>query len=447
VINGDGTGYVAIVSHRDVDRDVDPALQRARARLALLADLSEALAATLDAQEGLERVCRLLAQRLGDWCAIDLLRTPERVQRACAGTRETGPEPSTGLRPLPSPPHDATGPLATTLHGGKPVLLLESDLRALPREGEWETAFAEELERQGATSAIVAPLSARRAVLGVLGVARCGRHPPLGAPELAIIQGLAHRVGLALDNARLYADAEHIAERLQRSLLPDLPCLPGVAAAARYTPSGTAAQVGGDWYDVFTLPAGSTALIVGDVVGHDLRAAIAMSQLRNMLRGIACDRQEPPDAILRRLDTAACNLYPGTYATCVYGVLHDGSSDGTWYFDYTAAGHPPPLLITAAGEARYLEEGHGPLLGVDPDLPRSSAKEFLPPGSTILLYSDGLVERRGEPLDHGLTRLRRHAARLAAQPPDAVCEQLLSALVVDIDAADDVALLAVRLPG
>jgi serine phosphatase RsbU (regulator of sigma subunit) len=212
--------------------------------------------------------------------------------------------------------------------------------------------------------------------------------------------------------------------------------------AARYVPSGAAAQVGGDWYDVFALPGGPSALIVGDVVGHDLRAAIAMSQIRNMLRGIACDREEPPEAIVRRLDTATGALCPGTCATCVYAVLHDDSEDRTWYLDYTAAGHPPPLLIMADGDSRYLEAGHGPLLGVDPSLPRTSATEAVPDGATILLYSDGLIERRGEFLDHGFTRLRRHAATLAAETPDTLCDQLLSALAPESD--DDVVLLAVR---
>jgi serine phosphatase RsbU (regulator of sigma subunit) len=421
---------------------LDEVLKRAQSRLALIADLSEAMAGTLDAREGLERVCRLLAQRLGDWCAIDLLQRDDRIERVCASSRATGPENCEPRAWRLCPPQDATGALADALRGGNPALLHAHELRALSRASEWESTLAEELARHGATTAIVAPLRARRDVLGVLCVARCGDHRHLSKAELTLIEGLAHRVGLALDNARLYAEAEHIAERLQRSLLPDLPQLPGLTMAARYVPSGAAAQVGGDWYDVFALPGGPSALIVGDVVGHDLRAAIAMSQIRNMLRGIACDREEPPEAIVRRLDTATGALCPGTCATCVYAVLHDDSEDRAWSLDYTAAGHPPPLLIMADGDSRYLEAGHGPLLGVDPSLPRTSATEAVTDGATILLYSDGLIERRGESLDHGFTRLRRHAATLAAETPDTLCDQLLSALAPESD--DDVVLLAVR---
>lgn len=424
------------------DRNLDEALQQAQSRLSLLADLSEALAGTLDAREGLERVCRLLAQRLGDRCAIDMFLGIDRIQRATASGGDSDSERREHAV-LRGPAQDATGTLPDALRGAKPVLLHAGELAELPRGSEWEIALTGEFTRYDATSAVIAPIRVRRDVMGVLSLARCGDQSPLGKPELDIIEGLVHRVGLALDNARLYAEVEHVAERLQRSLLPDLPRLDGLTTAARYLPSGTAAQVGGDWYDLFPLPGGPNALIVGDVVGHDLHAAISMSQLRNMLRGIACDRQEPPESIIRRIDTAATTLYPGTYATCIYAVLRDEPQEGTRHLDYTSAGHPPPLLITPDGEARYLEDGHGPLLGINPHVTRTSATETLPDQATILLYTDGLIERRGETLDHGLTRLRRDAAALAAETPDEVCDHLISSLAPDN--SDDVALLAVRL--
>jgi len=428
--------------------DRDPVLEQALARLALLADLSEALAGTLDAREGLERVCRLLAQRLGDWCAIDLLHGTDRIERVCTSNRDDGTQQDTREEPQRawstlSARQDATGPLSDALRGAGPRLLHTSDLRELPREEEWDTALAEELARHRATSAIIAPVRFRQEVLGVLTIARSEESEELAESDLVSVRDLAHRVGLALDNSRLHAETEHIAERLQLSLLPTIPRLRGLRMAARYLPSGAAAQVGGDWYDVFPLPDGASALIVGDVVGHDLRAAIAMSQLRNMLRGIACDRQEPPEAIVRRLDTAAHTLYPGTYATCIYAVLRHDPDTGARHLDYTSAGHPPPLLVTADGEARLLESAHGPLLGADTTAARSSAGVPLPAGATLVLYTDGLIERRSEPIDHGLTRLRRHAAGLADEPPDTVCDRLLSSL--DPDGADDVALLVVQL--
>jgi len=429
--------------------DRDPVLEQALARLALLADVSEALAGTLDAREGLERVCRLLAQRLGDWCAIDVLHGADRIERVStsngeAGTQQASPEQPPPARSTLSARQDGAGPLAGALRGGGSRLLTASELRDLPREDEWDTALADELAQHEATSAIVAPLRIRQELLGMLTIARTDENAALAESDVVSVQDLAHRVSLALDNAHLHAETEHIAERLQLSLLPTIPRLRGLRMAARYLPSGAAAQVGGDWYDVFPLPDGaSSALIVGDVVGHDLRAAIAMSQLRNMLRGIACDRQEPPDAIVRRLDTAAHTLYPGTYATCIYAVLRDDPDSGARHLDYTSAGHPPPLLVTADGESRLLESAHGPLLGADTALSRSSAAVPLPVGATLVLYTDGLIERRNEPIDHGLTRLRRDAAGLATESPDTVCDRLLSSL--DPDGTDDVALLVVQL--
>jgi len=430
------------------DYELDEALQSALDRLALLADLSEALAGTLDEREGLVRVGRLVTQRLGDWCAIDRLRGPEQMERVCSGTREGGVEAHSAQERTVVRLAKDSAALTPALRGVRPVLLGEGELRSLSGENPWERALAEEASRRDVTSIIVAPLRSRREMLGVLVLGRSRPHPSLGHHELALIQDLAHRVGLAIDSARLFADTENISERLQRSMLPELPRTDGLAAAARYAPSGTAAQVGGDWYDMFPLPGGvGTALIVGDVVGHDLRAAVTMSQIRNMLRGIACDRKEPPDHIVRRLDTAMSMLYPETSATCVYGVLRADADGRGGHLDYTSAGHPPPLLVPPDGRARFLTGGHGLLLGVDAEVARTNGDTSVPMGATLILYTDGLVERRGEVIDHGLTRLRRNAAALADASPDEVCDQLLAAQTPDTATGDDVALLVVRMLG
>lgn len=180
-------------------------------------------------------------------------------------------------------------------------------------------------------------------------------------------------------------------------------------------------------------------MIIGDVTGHDLRAAITMSQLR----GIGCDRRESPGNILRRLDLTHHTLYRHATATCLYGLLGE-RADGAWALEFSSAGHPPPLLVTHDGDTRYLTGGHGLLLGVDPDEPRPDTTEALPARSTVLLYTDGLIERRGEGLDAGMTRLRQHAAALARETLDTFCDELLNGLAADH--ADDVALLAARLP-
>ncbi|MFD9124042.1 PP2C family protein-serine/threonine phosphatase [Kitasatospora sp. NPDC059571] len=421
--------------------DVDEALQQALDRLTALAHISSALAGTLDAQAGLERACRILAQRLGDWCAIDLLADAGRLERTYASRR--GTEPPGSRAELPGPPESASAPLARVLRGAGPLLLTESDLRPVLRRDPWDAAEDRTLVEHEVACAVVAPLRVRREVLGAVTVARAANRPPFTESDLPLVEDIAHRIALAVDNGRLHREAEHIAERLQRSLLPALPQPDRLTLAARYAPAHDTAQVGGDWYDAFVLPAGPTALIIGDVTGHDLRAAVTMSQLRNMLRGIACDRQEPPGAILHRLDLAQHALYPGTTASCLYAIVQ-GPVGGPWNLDHASAGHPPPLLVTREGDTRFLDRGAGVLLGVDTALPRPSATDALPPLSTVLLYTDGLIERRGEDLGRGLARLRQHAAALSRETPNTLCDELLAGLAPD--ATDDIALLALRIP-
>ncbi|MEV7182146.1 GAF domain-containing SpoIIE family protein phosphatase [Kitasatospora sp. NPDC093679] len=420
--------------------DVDEALQQALDRLTALAHISSALAGTLDGRAGLERACRILAQRLCDWCTVDLITEQGGIERIFASRRST-PHPPGGL--LAQPPETAAGPLARVLRGAGPLLLTAADLGDVRRTDPWDRAQARTRAEQETASAVMAPLRARREVVGAVTVARTGNRPPLAEADLPLVEDIAHRLALAVDNARLHRETEHIAERLQRSLLPALPRVDRLTMAARYVPAHGTAQVGGDWYDAFVLPTGRTALIIGDVTGHDLRAAVTMSQLRNMLRGIACDRQEPPGAILSRLDLAQHALYPGATASCIYAVVH-GPDGGPWELEHASAGHLPPLLVTHEGDTGHLEGGASLLLGVDTRLPRPSATDPLPPLSTLLLYTDGLVERRGESLDRGLARLRQHAAALARESCDSFCSELVAGLAPD--STDDVALLALRIP-
>jgi serine phosphatase RsbU (regulator of sigma subunit) len=213
---------------------------------------------------------------------------------------------------------------------------------------------------------------------------------------------------------------------------------------ARYLPAPDASQVGGDWYDAFTLSDGATALAVGDVVGHDLEAAAGMAQLRNMLRAYAWAHNEPPSRIVARLDAAVMHITDVTMATMIFARIEE-RDDGHWALTWTNAGHPPPLLISHDGLARYLTDGHGILLGTGVHAPRTDATALLPPGSTLLLYTDGLIEAAGRSLDEGLQTLRRHAAALAHRPLASLTDQVLRR-VRHVRNDDDVALLAVRAP-
>ncbi|MFF5159300.1 SpoIIE family protein phosphatase [Streptomyces sp. NPDC000348] len=422
----------------DPGRDAD---RSALERLSLLADTAAALSNAPYLGEGLERVGRILTRRLADWCAVDLFTESGQVERVCLTHRSPrGHRPAEYEGRLPPVSDSARGPLARALRGAGPLLLTgppSPSQVASPLDAHYLGLF----RTMGADSAVVAPLRARRQIIGVLTVARRGRDRPFTEEDLPLVHDLVRGLALGVDNLRLHQETRNIAERLQRSLLPRLPEVENLRLAARYAASSATAQVGGDWYDGFVLPDGDTALVIGDVTGHNLDAAIAMSQLRSMLRGIAVDRQEPPETVLNRLDMANHSLYRESTATCVYALVK-GRGDGPWELVHSSAGHPPPLLIEPDGRTRYLEGGSGLMLGVDPRALRPRARDAIPAHATVLLYTDGLIERRGEHLDDALERLRRHAAALAREPLDVLCDELLIGLGTDGD--DDIAVLAVR---
>ncbi|MEU6957450.1 GAF domain-containing SpoIIE family protein phosphatase [Streptomyces sp. NPDC045714] len=421
--------------------EVDEEVQRALDRLTLLINAAEALSSTLEVDQGLRRLCRTLIPGLADWCAVDLLDGHGRLRRIVVEHRDadvTSPGLDEGLLP---PAEGSAASVARALLGVGPVLLTEfpsPDDADDPLYSREKALF----ERLAADTVVVAPLRARRQVLGVLTLARCRKEARLTEDALSLVEDLAHRVALAVDNARLHAEAQHTAERLQRSLLPELPTDGPLEVAARYQPASATARVGGDWYDAFVLPDGAMTLIIGDIAGHDLRAAVMMSQTRNMLRGIACDRKEPPGKILARLDAAHHILYPDQTLTCVYALVERLGADEPWLLHYAAAGHPAPLLVTHNGETSFLTGGRSVMLGVNPEVHRPAATESLPPDSTVLFYTDGLVERREEDLDRGLARLRQHAAALAREPLTTFCDEIVEGMAGG--GSDDVALIAVR---
>jgi len=216
----------------------------------------------------------------------------------------------------------------------------------------------------------------------------------------------------------------------------------------RYHPAVEAAQVGGDWYDAFLQPGGATVLAIGDVVGHDTVAAAAMGQLRSLLRGIAYSGGTGPAAVLASLDRAMEGLQVHTLATAAVARLEAGPVDrerGETRLRWSSAGHPPLLVLHPGGRVEALAgERADLLLGVDHAARRRESVVELQPGSTVLLYTDGLVERRDADLDGGLLRLRACLVELADRPLDELLDELLERLVQGRP-EDDVALVAVRL--
>jgi PAS domain S-box-containing protein len=236
------------------------------------------------------------------------------------------------------------------------------------------------------------------------------------------------------------AEREHrISETLQRSLLPErLPDIPGIEIAARYVPATAGMEVGGDWYDVVQLPNGHVGVAIGDVAGHGLRAASAMGQIRMALRAFALEEGSPSGVVgrIRRLMT---RLLPAEMATVLYLVFDPENGD----IRFANAGHPPPLVVDPAGSATYLEEALSPPLGVELTTEPPEAAGRLAPGSTLLLFTDGLVERRGTSIMDGLARLREEVAGNLDGDLDELCDRLIETLV-GAHVADDVALLVLR---
>ncbi len=265
---------------------------------------------------------------------------------------------------------------------------------------------------------------------------------------LAFLDLVAAALRQALDRVAVRAAERQAAElqrslatALQRTLLPEPPPDGRVQIALRYQPAVELAQVGGDWYDFFELPDGMLALVIGDVAGHDQRAAAAMAQVRNVLRGVSytlCPAD--PSAVLRGLDRVLTRSPERTVATGV--VVHAQADEGTGIsMRWSNAGHPPPVLIDATGGARLLETRPDLLLGLDDEANRSDHDLTLAPGETLVLYTDGLVERRGVPVTQGMEWL---VGALHGRHRESV-EQICDGLLAEADAGgDDVALLVLR---
>ncbi|MDQ3933094.1 MAG: SpoIIE family protein phosphatase [Actinomycetota bacterium] len=293
------------------------------------------------------------------------------------------------------------------------------------------------LAGQRVCSLVAVPLIARGSLIGVLQAGSLTQRR-FDDDDVRLLLMAAERMALAIDRARMFEDTRRIAETLQRKLLPEtLPTIPGVDMAARYLPGGPGVEVGGDWYDVFVYKDGRVGLAMGDVVGHGIDAASLMGQLRTALRAYALEERSPA-IVLDRLSALFHQLAPTEMATLVFVVFEPGTAR----VRLASAGHPPPLAVAPDGSSFFLEHETCPPLGVMPYLTYRERVARLEPGSTLLLYTDGLVEQRGS-IETGLHRLRQAVAG-EAPDPEALCDRVTRALLPDGSGGDDAAMLALR---
>jgi len=421
--------------------------EAAAARLALLADASTRLAESLEPRQVLERLTDLVVPALGAAVVVGLV--------ADTAASLLGPDVPGG----PDRVHvvhvaHASGERRETIAASLAELSLSTDdelgLGSVVRTGrvEWlpsvppgalaalapDPASRAALQAMDLQSALTVPLVNRGRVLGALTVA----HPSGGAVDRALLGDLAGRAAVALDNALLYGAERRTGITLQRSLLPgEVPVVPGLATAARYLPGAAGAFVGGDWYQGVRVGDG-LLLAMGDVMGHGMRSAARMGQLRAIVATLALEGH-PPGRLLTRLAENASVLLDLDLATLLLAHYDPAALSLT----LASAGHPPPLLAPLEGPPRFLEVDPGPPIG-------TFAVEYeetvvpLTAGDTLVLYTDGLVEERAESLDVGLERLRRSVEGVRL-PPHQVADHVLAALGRGSGAADDVALLVVSL--
>ena len=421
---------------RDLEATID---DQATARLDLLARVSDQLTRTLDYDAAVDALGDLTIPALATWGFVAM--TDERGRYARVHVVVGNPDNQELARRLVG---DDLGWL-TRAPRVKEALASPPGFVATPylvdlddtvkRTTPAQLALLKEL---GLASVMIVPLRARDRVIGVLCLVSDGE---ISADAVLTAAHLGRRAGLALDNVRLLLAERTAALTLQQSLLPTITDIPGLDVATAYVPSGRRAQVGGDWFDVLPLPDGTVGLAVGDVVGHDLRAAASMGQLRSLLRSYAWEGSSP-GAVLSRADELVRGLDIADIATCVY-LRWSSGDDGGAHVVYARAGHPPPLLRLPGGSVVPLDEGLSTPVGLAG--PGGAEAEIdVPRGSVLVLYTDGLIERRDRGLREGIAAL---SDELSRTPEGATCTQIrdqLVAALVGTPQEDDMCLLVVR---
>ncbi len=416
----------------------------AQSRLALMAEATSTLTATLEMSELLDRLAGLCVPLLADWVFITLVDAFGDVRETAARHRDGMTEELRQFSNLHAMHLPAGSPSRQALESSRPVHVPEMTPQRMGKT--FSHPATESLFRAlGGTSVLTVPMIARRRTVGAMALVMTSADRSFAREDVELADDLCRRAALAMDNVRLYQQEHEVAETLQRSLLPTLPSIPRVTSAAHYVSSSTAADVGGDFYDLLQLPDGAIGIAIGDVVGHDVAAAAAMGHLRGLLRACVWEPTDPdPGTVLGRVDRLVQGLHVASMATMAYvRATPPTVEDGPWQLSVANAGHPPLLIRRPDGGVDVLDGVSGLLVGVDGDTERQSLQLEVPAGSTLVGYTDGLIEHPGADLDEGIATL---VQRLTGAPVDASPADLCGhAVAAELDRRDDVAVIAVRL--
>jgi PAS domain S-box-containing protein len=421
-------------------------IKRAELGQRFLAEASHILATSLDYEGTLRTVARLAVPAVADWCAVDLAAGDDIERVAVEHVDPARVELARQLQQRYPSDRDAdTGVYAVLRHGRSELY------RDIPDEMLVQAARDEEhlelIRSVGLRSAMVAPMTLRDRVMGAITFASAESGRRFDEQDLALAQELALRAAAAVENARLYEAASAIASTLQASLLPPvLPELPGAELAAAYRPAGRGLEVGGDFYDVFSVTEDQWYLVVGDVCGKGAEAAAVTALARYTIRAAAVRRRSPA-AILRWLSDAMLQQNAGDGRFCTIACAYLDLGQATPRVTVACGGHPLPLLVRADGSTEEIGAA-GTLLGLvpEPDLQDRSAE--LRPGDTLLLYTDGLTEAGAPEQIWGPDELAKAASEAVDGAVGAMVNRLVEAAIGQLPAVrDDVAVLALRPTG
>jgi serine phosphatase RsbU (regulator of sigma subunit)/anti-sigma regulatory factor (Ser/Thr protein kinase) len=388
-----------------------------RSWLTFLAEASDLLAQCLDVQLTLALIPRLVVPRLGPWCAVHVLDEDGELRLAASTHSDESVMPK----------------LLDMLEASRPQLLEAVGLEAA-------------MPLTAPTDGVAVALISRGQRLGTLAV---GRDPDRwqSPDEVAVVEDVARRAALAIDNSRIYAERRAVAQALQRSLLPpQLPAVAGIELGAEYVPTGEAVDVGGDFYDVVQLPDGRWLIVVGDVSGKGVQAATVTGLVRDVTRALVRDGRPLPET-LARLNETLVERGGGRFCTLVLAALGP-RVDGVLKVSLHLAGHDQPVLVHPDGSTRLVGR-NGTALGLLPTVRTPAAQLALGPGDMLVFFTDGVTERRNNGQLFGVERLRREASALAGFPAEVVAGRLRAAAVgfSSEPPRDDIAIFTMRNDG